>query len=61
MLEDVVTTGGSSLRAIEHAREFGLKVDRIFAIVDRGENSAAIFESVGVKFAALLHVSELGV
>lgn len=61
MMEDVITTGGSSLRAIEHARAFGLKVDRIIAIVDRGESSAKIFEQVGVKFAALVHVSELGV
>ena len=61
MMEDVVTTGGSSLRAIEHAREFGLNVDRIIAIVDRGDNSAEIFENVGVKFHSLLHVNDLGV
>ena len=61
MMEDVITTGGSSLRAIEHARAHGLLIDRLIAIVDRGENSAAIFEKVGVKFTALLHVSELGV
>lgn len=61
MMEDVVTTGGSSLRAIEHAREFGLEVDRIIAIVDRGENSTEIFNNVGVEFISLLHVSDLGV
>jgi orotate phosphoribosyltransferase len=61
MMEDVVTTGGSSLKAIEHARAFGLKVDRIIAIVDRGENSAEIFDAVGVKFTSLLHVKDLGV
>jgi len=61
MMEDVITTGGSSLRAIQHARDFGLNVDRIVAIVDRGEDSAAIFEKVGVKFQSLLHVSDLGV
>jgi len=61
MMEDVVTTGGSSLRAIEHAREFGLVVDQIIAIVDRGENSAEIFKEVGVEFVSLLHVSDLGV
>ncbi len=61
MMEDVVTTGGSSLRAIEHARKFGLVVDRIVAIVDRGDDSAAIFEKVGVQFHSLLHVSDLGV
>ena len=61
MVEDVITTGGSSLRAIEHARDFGLVVDRIVAIVDRGDESAAIFEKVGVNFQSLLHVSDLGV
>jgi len=61
MMEDVITTGGSSLKAIEHAREFGLVVDRIVTIVDRGDDSAAIFEKVGVKFHSLLHVSDLGV
>ena len=61
MMEDVVTTGGSSLKAIEHARAFGLKVDRIIAIVDRGENSAETFDAVGVKFTSLLHVNDLGV
>ncbi len=61
MMEDVITTGGSSLRAIEHAREFGLIVDRLITIVDRGENSAEIFDKVGVKFTSLLHVSDLGV
>ena len=59
MLEDVITTGGSSLRAIEHARNFGLEVDRLITIVDRGENSEQVFADVGVKFSALLHVSEL--
>ena len=61
MVEDVITTGGSSLKAIEHARAAGLTVDRLITIVDWGENSAAIFEAVGVEFIALVHVSELGV
>jgi orotate phosphoribosyltransferase len=61
ILEDVITTGGSSLRAIEHAREYGLVVDRLITIVDRGEDSATIFAEVGVQFHSLLHVSDLGV
>ncbi|MEL7498928.1 MAG: orotate phosphoribosyltransferase [Planctomycetota bacterium] len=59
MLEDVITTGGSSLKAIQHARDFGLQVDRLITIVDRGENSKEIFAEVGVEFEALVHVSEL--
>jgi orotate phosphoribosyltransferase len=61
MLEDVVTTGGSSLLAIKHAREFGLKVDRIFAIVDRGQRSKEIFAEVDVEFQALLTTEDLGI
>jgi len=59
MLEDVITTGGSSLRAIEQAREFGLTIDRLVAIVDRGQHSADVFAEVGVRFYSLFHVDEL--
>jgi orotate phosphoribosyltransferase len=59
IVEDVITTGGSSLKAIEAAREFGLKVDRLIAIVDRGENSKLVFAEVDVAFSALFHVNEL--
>ena len=58
MLEDVITTGGSSLRAIEQARAYGLKVEKLIAIVDRGESSKQVFADVGVEFEALFHVSE---
>lgn len=37
ILEDVVTTGASTLRAIERARLFGLDVIRVLALVDREE------------------------
>jgi orotate phosphoribosyltransferase len=59
IVEDVITSGGSSLLAIEHARSFGLVVDRVIAIVDRGDTSAEIFANAEVKFSALFHVSEL--
>lgn len=59
MLEDVITTGGSSLRAIEHARKAGLKVDRLITIVDRGSDSASVFKDVDVEFDALFTVSDL--
>jgi orotate phosphoribosyltransferase len=37
ILEDVVTTGGSALKALERAREFGLQVELILGLVDREE------------------------
>jgi orotate phosphoribosyltransferase len=37
IIDDVITTGGSTITAIETAREAGLKVDRVIALVDREE------------------------
>ena len=61
IVEDVITTGGSSIKAIEYARDYGLIVDRLITIIDRGESSARIFADVQVEFQALFHVAELGV
>jgi len=61
VVEDVVTTGGSSLRAIERAEEFGLKVTRVLAIVDRMEGGAEAFADRGYPFASLLSIRDFGV
>lgn len=37
ILDDVITTGGSTITAIEKAREIGLDVDRVIVLVDREE------------------------
>jgi orotate phosphoribosyltransferase len=44
ILEDVVTTGGSALKAIARAREFGLKVSLIIGLVDREEGGREVLE-----------------
>jgi orotate phosphoribosyltransferase len=44
ILEDVVTTGGSALKAIARAREFGLEVKLIVGLVDREEGGREILE-----------------
>jgi len=61
ILEDVVTTGGSSVRAIEYAREFGLKIDKVIAIVDRQAGAREAFEKVGVELQSLVTLSDLGI
>jgi orotate phosphoribosyltransferase len=45
ILEDVVTTGGSALKAIARAREFGLRVALILGLVDREEGGAEVLEA----------------
>ena len=41
VLEDVITTGGSSIKAVEKLRDAGYVVDRVVAIVDRQEDGEA--------------------
>lgn len=48
VLEDVVTTGGSTLRAVETLREQGLAVIGVVALVDRLEGGRAAIEAGGL-------------
>ena len=53
ILEDVVTTGASTLKAIERAELEGLKVAHAFALVDRLEGGRDLLESKGYRLASL--------
>jgi len=53
LLEDVVTTGGSSLKALDVLREAGCEVAGIVAIVDRLEGGAEAIEAAGVPLVSL--------
>ena len=61
IVEDVVTTGGSSLQAIERCEQFGLTVSRVIAIIDRMEGGAQAFEQRGYPFASLLTIRDFGI
>ncbi len=61
IVEDVVTTGGSSLQAIERALAFGLKVQRVVAIIDRMEGGAQAFAAKGYEFSSLLTIRDFGI
>ncbi len=53
IVEDVVTTGGSTLKAIERAGEAGLEVIKVLTIVDREEGGQANLQQKGFKLEAL--------
>lgn len=53
IVEDVITTGASTIRAIERARAEGLEPVGVFALVDREEGGKAEVEKTGVKVNAL--------
>ena len=52
IVEDVVTTGGSSVAAIERAEAFGLKVVRVIGIVNRMEGGRRRLPGGGVRSPA---------
>jgi orotate phosphoribosyltransferase len=60
IVEDVVTTGGSSLEAIARCEEFGLRVVRVVAIVDRCEGGGEAFAQRGYPFTSLLTLRDFG-
>ena len=53
ILEDVVTTGASTLKAIERTELEGFKVAHAFALVDRLEGGREALESRGYRLASL--------
>lgn len=53
LLEDVVTTGGSTLKAAAKLREAGYEVAGVVALVDRDEGGRAAIEAEGLKLVAL--------
>ena len=59
MLEDVVTTGGSSLKAVQQLREAGYRVNRVVTIVDRQEGGQAAMTTAGLELRSLFILEEV--
>ena len=60
IVDDVITSGKSTIEAIKRSREEGLKVSQAIAIIDREEQEGSRrIENEGVKFAALCTLRDL--
>jgi orotate phosphoribosyltransferase len=59
IVEDVITTGGSTLKAIAAAQEFGLQVVKVIILVDREEGGREAVEQVFPWVEAVFTISEL--
>jgi len=61
VLEDVITTGGSAIKAATRLRDAGYVVERVVAIVDRQENKEAdeFMESVDLELRSLFTLDEI--
>ena len=59
IIEDVITTGGSALRAAEAVQRAGATISGILALVDREEGGRAALESEGFQVVCLATMTEL--
>lgn len=59
MLEDVVTTGGSLLKACHRVNDAGLQIVAVCAILDRQEGGREILKDAGYELHALFTREEL--
>jgi orotate phosphoribosyltransferase len=58
VVEDVTTTGGSAIKAVDVVREAGGEVVLVFTMVDREEGAADAFKQAGLPFRALFRAAE---
>jgi len=61
IVDDVATTGGSSLQAVDAVEAIGCKVRRVIVVLDRLEGAAAAFAARGLDFRSLVTIRDLGV
>lgn len=60
-VEDVATTGGQALEAVEVLRSLGAIVPAIISVIDRQEGARENIEGAGVAFHALFTKRDLGI
>jgi len=61
IVDDVATTGGSSLQAVDAVEAMGCKVAVVIVVLDRLEGAGAAFAARDLPFQALLTIRDLGV
>lgn len=59
ILDDVITSGESSLIAAEAAESYKAEVVRVLAVVDRAQGATQVFQQRGLPFTALFSIGEL--
>lgn len=61
IVEDVTTTGGSSLLAIDRVHEFGLVVERVVTVIDRLAGARETLAARGIPLESLVTIRDLGI
>ncbi len=59
VIEDLVTTGGSTLKTVEVLRSAGLTVEDVVVLIDREQGAKENLEHVGVRLHAAFRMGEM--
>jgi orotate phosphoribosyltransferase len=59
VIEDVVTTGGDSLRSIQVLQEAGMDVIHLVVVLDRGEGGEENIRNAGIPYSPLFRIADL--
>lgn len=59
IVDDVITTAGSSIKAVEKAREAGADVVLVVGVVDREQGGGANVAALGIEFVPLATLTEI--
>ena len=59
VIEDVVTTGGDSLRSAHVLRDAGLDVIHLVVVLDRGEGGEESIREAGIPYSPLFRIGDL--
>ena len=61
-MDDVITKGGSALKAIEAVRDYGCEVVLVLALVDRLRGAKDLFRQKGIEnYRAVFTIHQFGV
>jgi orotate phosphoribosyltransferase len=59
VLEDVVTTGQSALKAVERLQQAGYQVNGVIALVDRQQGGAELYRQANLPFQSVFSIQEI--
>ncbi|NWF97511.1 MAG: orotate phosphoribosyltransferase [Nitrospirae bacterium] len=59
IVDDVITTGQSTINAIEKANEAGLNIKKVIALIDRQEGGREAIESIGYELYPIITRDEI--
>lgn len=59
VLEDVVTTGQSAMKAVERLRAADYTVNHVISLVDRQQGGGEYYKSVGLNFQAVFTIEDI--